>query len=58
MNDNERADWIDNDEGLYCWWKQSRMPKREFIRENRAEITEIIENVLLGRKQAHYLVYG
>ena len=33
MNDTEREQWIDNDEGLYDWWKSSRMSKREFIKE-------------------------
>lgn len=58
MNDQDRTQWIDNDEGLYRWWKSSRQTKRDFIRENRAEITAAIENVTTGRKPAHYLHYG
>lgn len=46
MNDTDRAQWIDNDEGLYDWWKSSRQSKRGFIRENRADITQAIDNVL------------
>ena len=42
LNDNDRSQWIDNDEGLYSWWKQSRQPKSKFIRENRAELTRLI----------------
>lgn len=57
MNDTERAQWIDNDEGLYNWWRSSRQPKRQFIAENRAAITEAIENVTSGKKRAHYLAY-
>lgn len=58
MNDTERAEWVDNDEGLYRWWKSSRLPKREFIRQNRDEITKAVENVTSGKKPAHYLHYG
>lgn len=58
MNDAERAQWVDNDEGLYVWWRDSRLTKREFIRQNREELDRVIDNVLNGRKPAHYLVYG
>ena len=58
MNNTEREQWIDNDEGLYDWWKSSRLPKREFIRQNRAEIDAAIERVTSGDKPAHYLKYG
>jgi hypothetical protein len=57
-NDDERAEWIDNDEGLYDWWRESRQSKRAFIRENRAEIDAAIDNVTSGDKPAHYLKYG
>lgn len=58
MNDKDRAQWIDNDEGLYNWWKSSRMPKAKFIKENRDELTRVIESVRTGKKPAHYLTYG
>lgn len=58
MNNTEREQWIDNDEGLHDWWKSSRLPKREFIRQNRAEIDAAIEHVTSGGKPAHYLKYG
>lgn len=58
MNDKERAEWVDNDEGLYLWWKQSGQGKRAFIRENRAAIDEVIEEVSSSRRPAHYLAYG
>ncbi len=58
MNDTERAQWIDNDEGLYGWWRSSRQPKRQFIRENRAEIDSAISRVTGGERPAHYLAYG
>jgi hypothetical protein len=58
MNNSERAQWIDNDEGLYNWWKSSRLSKAAFIREHRAEIDAAIENVTSNRKPAHYLACG
>lgn len=57
MNDTERAQWIDNDEGLYNWFRASRQSKRNFIRENRAEIDAAISPVLSGDKPAHHLAY-
>lgn len=46
MNDADRAQWIDNDESLYDWWRSSRQSQRVFIRENRDEITAAIQSVL------------
>jgi hypothetical protein len=40
------AQWVDNDEGLYNWWRGSRQSKRDFIRENRAELEASINGVL------------
>ena len=51
-------EWIDNDEGLYNWFRRSRQSKRSFIRENRAELEDCINNVIDGNKPAHYLAYG
>lgn len=42
LNDNDRSQWIDNDEGLYNWWRSSRQSKSKFIRENREELTRLI----------------
>ena len=58
MNDTEREQWIDNDEGLYDWWRTSRLSKREFIRANRAEIDAAITPVISGDKPQHHLKYG
>ena len=58
LNDDDRSQWIDNDEGLYDWWKSSRLSKREFIRQNRAEIDAAIARVTGGDEPAHYLKYG
>jgi hypothetical protein len=58
MTTSEIGQWIDNDEGLYNWWKTSRQSKRAFIRENRADLVKCIQNVTGGKKPAHYLAYG
>ena len=58
LNDSDRSQWIDNDEGLYNWWRSVRISKRQFIRLNRAEIDAAIRNVTEGRKPAHYLAYS
>lgn len=42
-SDSEINLWIDNDEGLYSWWKESRASKQDFIDEHRDELTEAIE---------------
>lgn len=58
INDTDRAQWIDNDEGLYCLWRSARQPKRQWIRENRDFIDSVIRNVRDGARPAHYLRYG
>jgi hypothetical protein len=57
MNDRDRAQWVDNDEGLYRWWRQHRQSKAAFIRANRAEIDEIIGKIQRGEHKPHYLAY-
>jgi hypothetical protein len=42
LNDEDREQWVSNDEGLYSCWRQSRQSKRQFVKENRAELTRII----------------
>ena len=42
LNDEERRQWIENDEGLYNWQRRSRLSMREFIRQNRTEIDAAI----------------
>ena len=58
MNDADREQWVDNDEGLYRWWRSSGISKRRFVRGNRGKIDAVIGNVLYGSKPAHYLMYG
>jgi len=45
-NDEEREQWIDNDEGLYLWWIGSKQSYRNFIRENREQIDTVIDRAL------------
>lgn len=52
------SQWIDNDEGLYNWWKGSKKAKQAFIKENRCELEACIKRVLEGTKPAHHLTYG
>lgn len=55
---SEIEQWIDNDEGLYDWYRSSRQSKRQFIRDNREAIATAINNVTGNRQPAHYLKYG
>lgn len=34
--------WVNNDESLYNWWKESRQGLRPFMRDNRAELERLI----------------
>lgn len=57
-NDKERELWVQNDEGLYLWYRHSGMSMRNFIRANRAKLDECIDAVLDNKKPAHFLAYG
>ncbi len=50
--------WVDNDEGLYDWWRSSGQSKRDFIYQNHAELVTAIENVRSGSRPEHHLKYG
>lgn len=62
LNDKERSQWIDNDEGLYdlCrhWMMYNKGGQRGFIRANRNIIDSVINQVIDGDQPAHYLKYG
>lgn len=58
MTTRDISQWIDNDEGLYDWWRSSKLSKAEFIKQNRTELEACIDRVLGGEKPAHYLKYG
>jgi hypothetical protein len=42
LNDNDRAQWIDNDEFLYLGWRSSGRPKKAYVKEHRTWLTEYI----------------
>ena len=58
INDDDREQWVDNDEGLYDLMRSSRLGKRAWIRANRELIDGVIRNVRDGDRPAHYLKYG
>lgn len=58
INDKDRRDWVLNDEGLYLDQRRSKLSMREYIRQNRELIDKVINNVVDGKKPAHYLAYG
>jgi hypothetical protein len=43
---NDIEQWVNNDEGLYRWWKSERKSLRTFVRENRAELERLITAAL------------
>ena len=60
ITDEERRQWVLNDEGLYDLQRRSGLSVREFIRrgDNRVLIDRVISAVTSGAKPAHYLKYG
>lgn len=62
LNDEDRRQWVENDEGLYLWCRdwmsQTKRSKRQFIREHRDELDACILAVIDGTKKPHFLVYG
>lgn len=58
MNDEERRQWVLNDEGLYNWYISSRMGLYKFIRENRDEIDRIINQVLNPKPRMYDDTWG
>jgi len=45
MNDEDREEWINNDESLYLWQQRSGLSMTKFIRENRKALDEHIKGV-------------
>jgi len=46
LNNDDRRQWIDNDEGLYNWYRSSRLSMTKFIKENKEELDAAINRVL------------
>lgn len=57
MNDKDRSQWVNNDEGLYLVCKRSKMSESRWIKENRALIDEVAKNVTENIQPASYLAY-
>lgn len=57
-NDNDREDFVNNDEGLYDMWRRSGRGITRWVRENRQLIDEAMGLITSGEKPAHYLKYG
>jgi hypothetical protein len=58
INDNDRRDFVDNDEGLYDMWRRSGVGQYRWVRENRTMIDEVLKAVRDGARPAHFLKYG
>lgn len=43
MNDSERADWVNNHEGLYSAQRASGVGVSDFVRANRSAIDETVK---------------
>lgn len=58
MNDDQRRQWVLNDEGLYDVFIASGQSMTAFLRANRRLIDEVCETVRVGQQPAHFLKYG
>ena len=58
MNDNDRREWALSDEGLWNMQRSSGKAMKAWVRENRALIDEVVNNIRNGTKKEHYLAYG
>ncbi len=58
MNDTDRRQWVENDEGLYDLQQRSRLSLLKWVRANRTLIDEVAKNVVEGTRRQHYLKYG
>lgn len=51
MNDREREMWVENDQSLYVFRRQTRLSMRQFIRTYRAEIDSVISAALAPKQK-------
>lgn len=58
MNDVERRQWVDNDEGLMLLSVMHDGSVTDFIKKNRALIDRVVEQIKSGKRSPHYLRYG
>ena len=50
MNNNERENWIMNDEVLYLAWKSTRLSIAKYIKQYRENIDKYIKTATKGYK--------
>jgi len=62
LNDEERRQWVESDEGLHnicrAEMRMERISKKEWIKRNRGLIDRAAGLIVSGEKPAHYLAYG
>lgn len=47
FNNDDRAEWVNNDEYLYQWWNHSGLSMGEFIYRYRKDIDKHINSALV-----------
>jgi len=58
LNDAERGELVENDEGLHAWRLRTGLGVRRFVRANRAKLDAIFREVAEGRARVHDGAYG
>lgn len=62
LNDEERREWVENEEGLqgicHAEMRMYRISKKEWIKRNRKLIDQVAGEVRGREKREHYLMYG
>lgn len=48
MNERERELWVNKDEDIFNWWKDTKLSKRKFMRLYRKELDAVIKRVREG----------
>ena len=46
LNNDNRIDWINNDEKLYLWWRSEKIGIYKFIKNNKKELDIYIKTKL------------
>lgn len=48
MNESDRAQWVNNDESLYKWWKSTGLSMRGFCRTHKEALDQHIAKARKG----------
>jgi hypothetical protein len=48
MNDEERRQWVLNDENLYSWWRAKHIGITTFVKRYRKDLTVMIRRIRDG----------